>query len=73
MSLCPLEDCGCAGLEATCLTQYPGEGEEKRKEEESKDVEEEAEEEGLAGEKARRLRPSGLYQEPFESWEAPYL
>lgn len=25
LSLCPLEDCGCAGLEATCLTRQPGE------------------------------------------------
>lgn len=36
-------------------------------------MEEEAEEEELAGKKAQRLWPSGLCQGPFKSWEAPYL
>lgn len=74
LSLWPLEDCGRAGLEATCLTRQPGEEEEEGKEEEGREeVEEEAEEEELAGKKAQRLRPSGLCQEPFKSCEAPYL
>lgn len=74
LSLCPLEGCGCPGLEATRLARQPGEEEEEGKEEESREeVEEEAEEEELAGIKAQRLWPSGLYQEPLKSWEAPYL
>ena len=76
LSRCPLEECGRAGLEATCLARQPGGGdeEEEGKEEEGREeVEEEAEEEELAGKKAQRLRPSGLCQEPFKSCAAPHL
>lgn len=36
-------------------------------------MEEEAEEEELAGKKVQRRWPSGLCQELLESWAAPYL
>lgn len=59
-----------AGLEDTCLTRQPGEYEEEGREEVE---EEEPEEEELAEKKVQRLWPSGLCQEPFKSWEVPYL
>lgn len=64
LSLCPREDCGCTGLEDTCLTRHPGR-EEGREEEGKEEVEEEVEEEELAGKKAQCLWPSGLCQEPL--------
>lgn len=75
LSLCPPEDCVLAGLEATCLTRQVGEEEEERKEDggREEEVEEVAEEEELAGKKAQRLRPSGLWQETFKSCVAPDL